>query len=335
MGAELGHSVSAGDVNGDGYSDVIVGAPRYDAGQTDEGAAFVFLGSPSGIADGNPASAATQLESNQPDAGLGKSVGGLGDVNGDGYADVVAGAYLYDAGLGLHHGIALVFLGSASGIADGNPATSAAQLESDTEDAELGKYVAGAGDVNGDGYADLIAGAPYYNLGEGAAFVFFGNGSGRPVLARQRRADGSATPVQPWGLAQSGIRAELRASHPQGAGRVKAQLQACPPSVPFGHASCASELTPIWVAVNGATPDVAISHTFAGLTSHTLYRWRARVLQAPATGAIPANPAHGPWRRLGAQSVEGDIRLPEPGLLLSLASGLALVAALARRRGRG
>ena len=46
---------AAGDVNGDGYADVIVGADYYDAGETDEGAAFVFLGSASGIADGNPA----------------------------------------------------------------------------------------------------------------------------------------------------------------------------------------------------------------------------------------------------------------------------------------
>ena len=58
---------SAGDVNGDGYADVIVGALFYDAGQTDEGAAFVFLGSASGIADGNPATAHAQLESDQAD----------------------------------------------------------------------------------------------------------------------------------------------------------------------------------------------------------------------------------------------------------------------------
>ena len=87
------YSVSgAGDVNGDGYADVIVGAIFYDAGETDEGAAFVFLGSASGIADGNPATAAAQLESDQGSAHLGYSVSGAGDVNGDGYADVIVGA---------------------------------------------------------------------------------------------------------------------------------------------------------------------------------------------------------------------------------------------------
>jgi hypothetical protein len=81
----LGISVSgAGDVNGDGYADVIVGADHYDAGQADEGAAFVFLGSAAGIADGSPATAAAQLESNQPGANLGVSVSSAGDVNGDG-----------------------------------------------------------------------------------------------------------------------------------------------------------------------------------------------------------------------------------------------------------
>ena len=200
--------------------------------------------------------------------------------------------------------------------------------------------VAGAGDVNGDGYADVIVGAPLYENGqtdEGAAFVFLGNSSGRPVLARQRRGNGSGIAVQPWGLAQSttGFAAELRANHPSGTGRVKAELEACPdgpPAVPFGHVSCTSALTPSWLAVNGTTPEVLLSHTFAGLTNNTLYRWRARVLHAPATGAIPVNSAHGPWRRLGAQSVEADIRLPEPGFFASLAAGFVLVATLVRRR---
>ena len=183
--ASLGWSVSgAGDVNGDGFADVIVGAYLYDAGQTDEGAAFVFLGSATGIADGSPATAATQLESDQDSAQLGFSVSGAGDVNGDGYADVIVGAHLYDAGLANDNdGAAFVFLGSATGIADGNPATAHAQLESNRGGAFLGNAVSGAGDVNGDGYDDVIVGAWHYQMGrgqndEGAAFVFLGSAAG-------------------------------------------------------------------------------------------------------------------------------------------------------------
>src|SRR5262249_4006852 len=219
--------------------------------------------------------------------------------------------------------------------------TADTQLESNQSNAQLGFSVAGAGDVNGDGYADVIVGSPEENngqTGEGTAAELLGNGRvlGRPVLARQRRGNGSGIAVQPFGLAQSsaGFAAELRATHPQGTGRVKAQLQACPPGVPFGNGSGTNVLTPTWVTVNGATPEVLLSQTFSGLVHHTLYRWRARILQIPKTGPIPINPAHGPWRRLGAQSEEADIRLPEPGFALSLASSAALLAALARRRSR-
>jgi hypothetical protein len=145
-------------VNGDGYDDLILGAPCYDGGEECEGAAFVFLGSAAGIADGNPLTAAAILESNQAEARLGSSVAGAGDVNGDGYADVIVGAPWYHA-FEWNEGAAFVFLGSASGISDGNPASADARLESDQLDAELGYSVAGAGDVNGDGYADVIVGA--------------------------------------------------------------------------------------------------------------------------------------------------------------------------------
>jgi hypothetical protein len=86
--------------------------------------------------------------------------------------------------------------------------------------------------------------------------------------------------------------------------------------------------------VGGATPQTTISHVFSGLAANTLYHWRARVLRAPATGPTPATSDHGPWRRIDAQSNEGDIRLPEPESLLSLASGIALLAALVQRRSR-
>jgi hypothetical protein len=179
--AEFGERVAgAGDVNGDGYADVIVGARFYDAGQTNEGAAFVFLGGASGVASASAAAAATQIEGNQNAARLGHGVASAGDVNGDGYADVIVGASNYDSGV--NGGAAFVFQGGPSGIADGSPASASAQLVSDQAGSMLGLGVAGAGDVNGDGYADVIVGGPHYDAGdgpfEGAAFVFYGGASG-------------------------------------------------------------------------------------------------------------------------------------------------------------
>ncbi len=89
--AIFGASVaSAGDVNGDGFGDVIVGAPNYDNGQTNEGRAFVYLGSGTGL----QTYAAWAAESDQAEARFAYSVASAGDVNGDGFGDVIVGAYL-------------------------------------------------------------------------------------------------------------------------------------------------------------------------------------------------------------------------------------------------
>jgi hypothetical protein len=178
--AQFGNSVaSAGDVNGDGYSDVIVGAPLFDNGQTDEGAAFVYHGSASGLSTTPNWTA----ESNQAGAQFGSSVASAGDVNGDGYSDVIVGAWEFDNGQ-TDEGAAFVYHGSANGVNNGvpgTPANAAWTAESNQAGARFGVSVASAGDVNGDGYSDVIVGAWEFDNGqtdEGAAFVYHGSANG-------------------------------------------------------------------------------------------------------------------------------------------------------------
>jgi hypothetical protein len=190
--AYFGYSVAgAGDVNGDGYGDVIVGAKAFDDGDTDEGAAFVFHGSSSGI---NAAIAAT-LEDNQGFSFMGLSVASAGDVNGDGYSDVISGAFQYDNGQP-DEGGAFIYLGSPSGI----NTTASVILESNQTAANLGVAVASAGDVNGDGYSDVIVGAWQYNngqAGEGGAFVYLGNKSSNNLRSNLRLYNSDlVTPIQ-------------------------------------------------------------------------------------------------------------------------------------------
>ncbi len=176
--AYFGYSVSsAGDVNGDGYSDVIVGAVYFDNGQTDEGRAFVYHGSPTGLG----ATAAWTAESDQAQAYFGSSVSSAGDVNGDGYSDVIVGAYWWNNGQ-TDEGRAFVYHGSPTGLG----ATAAWTAESDQASAWFGCSVSSAGDVNGDGYGDVIVGAFGYDNGqtnEGRAFVYHGSPMGLGATA--------------------------------------------------------------------------------------------------------------------------------------------------------
>ncbi len=176
----LGNSVSAaGDVNGDGYDDVIVGAWQYTNGESGEGRAYIWFGSTAP----NPISGSPDwtAEINLAGALFGSSVCTAGDVNGDGYADVVVGARGVGGGLlGAESGAVYVYYGSPSG-----PSTSYdAVLFGWTESAHFGSWVATAGDVNGDGYDDILVGAPGYDAfgntanDNGKVFAYYGSPSG-------------------------------------------------------------------------------------------------------------------------------------------------------------
>ncbi len=169
-GAQFGASIAAaGDVNNDGFADVIVGAPNAASGQAGEGLAYVFMGSPSGLG----AAPDQTLQVNQISAAFGWSVASAGDVNNDGFADVIVGAKEYDVDQ-TNEGAAFLFYGSAAGIdpAIGPP------LHGDKGNADYGISVSSAGDYNGDGYDDVVVGASTTNNGiarAGRAYLYLGS----------------------------------------------------------------------------------------------------------------------------------------------------------------
>lgn len=185
---QLGYAVStAGDVNNDGYDDVIIGAITYSNGQTDEGQALVYYGSASGLYP-NPS---WTYEFNQADTQFGYSVASAGDVNGDNYDDILVGAPYYDNGH-TDEGGAFLFFGSGSGISN----TPDWSVESNTTNSNLGYYVATAGDVNGDGYDDMLVGAPMDENGqanEGVVSLYYGSGDVVPPTPTATPANQSCT----------------------------------------------------------------------------------------------------------------------------------------------
>ena len=207
---DAGHSVAfLGDVNGDGFDDIIIGAENGDDGGSQAGEAYVVFGKDGGFGtiDGTgrrvldlaglaPADGFI-IQGDAAGDKLGFSVASAGDVNGDGFKDIIVGAPYF--GGGSAQGRAYVLFGKASGFGsvDGTgrsvvdmasvPAADGFIILGGAAGDKTGLSVASAGDVNGDGFDDMMVGNPYgddANANAGEAYLIFGQSGdfGDPVF---------------------------------------------------------------------------------------------------------------------------------------------------------
>lgn len=166
--AQFGGMVNAqGDLNKDGFKDLIVSSATTAQG-TQRGAVEVFYGSRKGPAK----TAAWRYEGTMDWAQVGSSPV-VADVNGDGWPDLVVGAY-NQTGAMPNNGAVLVFLGSAKGL----PATPSQVLEGPSSNSFFGWKIRALGDFNHDGYADIAVAAIGANDNLGALYIYQGSASG-------------------------------------------------------------------------------------------------------------------------------------------------------------
>jgi len=191
LGGELAHDhagfsvATAGDVDGDGYDDILVGAPGHDEGGSASGVTYLVRGSENLISS-SLLQADARFVGLAPDDEAGASVAGAGDLDLDGYADIVFGVPLADA-VGANSGETYVFYGGSvppSGTYSMNEADG--RIRGGAAGEQLGARVLGVGDVNGDGQGDLAVAAPLADEGgleAGTVYLFFG-----PVLGLREAA---------------------------------------------------------------------------------------------------------------------------------------------------
>jgi hypothetical protein len=172
----------AGDVNGDGYDDILIGVPSDDDGGSVAGQTYLILGKASGWSmDTDLSNADASFWGQGSGDSSGCSVAGAGDVNGDGYDDILIGARANDD-WGSYSGQTYLILGKASGWSmDTNLSIVDASFFGEDAGDQSGSSVAGAGDVNGDGFDDILIGAPFEDDGgsfAGQTYLILGKASG-------------------------------------------------------------------------------------------------------------------------------------------------------------
>ncbi len=196
----LGTSVAGGDLDGDGLSDLIVGAPEADAGATDSGAVYVVYGGATGVVD--LAYADGVFGGTTSFTAIGSAVASVGDVDGDGLGDLFVGAPS-DRTAGTLAGAAYLVLGPATGTL-----TAAATFTGETAYDRAGSAIAAAGDTDADGLSDLIVGARYHDGGgadAGAAWLVRGPVSGARSLSTADAVVYGEDPGDQAGVSVAGV----------------------------------------------------------------------------------------------------------------------------------
>ncbi|MET0554633.1 MAG: FG-GAP-like repeat-containing protein [Vicinamibacteria bacterium] len=173
LGDALGFSLApAGDVDGDGDADLLVGAPSSDANQQFAGRAYLFEGPFAGALP--TTAAANTISTTVFGDNVGGSVSSAGDVNGDGLDDILVGARGNDAG-GIQAGRAYLFLGPVTE----RLAAGADAVITGLPFEEIGRIVARAGDLDNDGFDDIIVGSDIAGPArQGRLYIFKGPVSG-------------------------------------------------------------------------------------------------------------------------------------------------------------
>ncbi|MDP6932325.1 MAG: FG-GAP-like repeat-containing protein, partial [Myxococcota bacterium] len=171
---------AAGDINGDGYSDVLVGAPGGcpGGGTCDQnvypGKAYLLHGPVSGTQSLSGADAIFLGEAENDHAGI--NVSSAGDFNGDGNPDIAIGAW-QESSVADQNGAAYLLYGPRTGTIELSEAD--LKITGEEEEDHAGWSVAGGGDLTDDGYDDLLVGAPSgapFGTLEGHAYLVNGGG---------------------------------------------------------------------------------------------------------------------------------------------------------------
>ena len=181
----------AGDVDGDGTADLLIGAHLNDDGGSNAGKAYLVLGSGLTSEELDLADADHAFVGEESEDRAGWALSGAGDVDGDGYGDVLIGAHLNDDG-GRNAGKAYLVLGSELNGDSLDLAEADHRFIGEAEYDDAGFSVAGAGDVDGDGRGDLLIGADGNDEGAdgaGKSYLIIGSSLGTTSTLDLSEAD--------------------------------------------------------------------------------------------------------------------------------------------------